>query len=85
MLRVIRLLPKDVVNQIAAGEIIHEPSSVLKELLENRIDANSTDIEIHILNGGKNLIQVIDNGKGMIREDAVNCYEKHATSKIESF
>ncbi|MGE9516188.1 MAG: DNA mismatch repair endonuclease MutL [Solitalea-like symbiont of Tyrophagus putrescentiae] len=85
MLRVIRLLPKDVVNQIAAGEIIHEPSSVLKELLENSIDANSTDIEIHILNGGKNLIQVIDNGKGMIREDAVNCYEKHATSKIESF
>ena len=79
---IIKILPSDVSNKIAAGEVVQRPSSVLKELLENSIDASSTRIQIIIKNAGKNLIQVIDNGKGMSRNDMHLSFIKHATSKI---
>jgi DNA mismatch repair protein MutL len=79
---IIKLLPEHVANQIAAGEVIQRPASVVKELLENAIDAGSTDIKLLIKEGGKTFIQVIDNGKGMSPSDARMCWERHATSKI---
>ena len=79
---IIKILPIDVSNKIAAGEVVQRPSSVLKELIENSIDANSTRIKIIIKDAGKNLIQVIDNGKGMSRNDMHLSFIKHATSKI---
>ena len=79
---IIKILPSDVSNKIAAGEVVQRPSSVLKELLENSIDASSTRIQIIIKDAGKNLIQVIDNGKGMSRNDMHLSFIKHATSKI---
>ena len=79
---IIKILPSDVSNKIAAGEVVQRPSSVLKELIENSIDANSTRIQIIIKDAGKNLIQVIDNGKGMSRNDMHLSFLKHATSKI---
>ncbi len=79
---VIRLLPDSVANQIAAGEVIQRPSSVVKELVENAIDAGATTISIAITNAGKTSIQVIDNGKGMSMTDARMAFERHATSKI---
>ena len=79
---IIKILPSDVSNKIAAGEVVQRPSSVLKELVENSIDANSTKIQIIIKDAGKNLIQVIDNGKGMSRNDMRLSFIKHATSKI---
>ena len=79
---IIKILPSDVSNKIAAGEVVQRPSSVLKELIENSIDANSTRIQIIIKDAGKNLIQVIDNGKGMSRNDMHLSFTKHATSKI---
>jgi len=79
---IIKILPSDVSNKIAAGEVVQRPSSVLKELIENSIDANSTRIQIIINDAGKNLIQVIDNGKGMSRNDMHLSFIKHATSKI---
>jgi DNA mismatch repair protein MutL len=79
---IIKLLPDHVANQIAAGEVIQRPASVVKELLENAIDAGSTDITLVIKEGGKTFIQVIDNGKGMSPSDARMCWERHATSKI---
>lgn len=79
---VIRLLPDSVANQIAAGEVIQRPSSVIKELVENSIDAGATEIEIVLLDAGRTLIQVIDNGKGMSQTDARLSFERHATSKI---
>jgi len=79
---IIKLLPEHVANQIAAGEVIQRPASVVKELLENAIDADSTDIKLIIREGGKTFIQVIDNGKGMSPSDARMCWERHATSKI---
>ena len=79
---IIKILPSDVSNKIAAGEVVQRPSSVLKELVENSIDANSTRIQIIIKDAGKNLIQVIDNGKGMSRNDMHLSFIKHATSKI---
>ena len=79
---IIKILPSDVSNKIAAGEVVQRPSSVLKELIENAIDANSTRIQIIIKDAGKNLIQVIDNGKGMSRNDMHLSFIKHATSKI---
>ena len=82
MTDIIKILPSDVSNKIAAGEVVQRPSSVLKELIENSIDANSTRIEIIIKDAGKNLIQVIDNGKGMSRNDMHLSFIKHATSKI---
>ena len=79
---IIKILPVDVSNKIAAGEVVQRPSSVLKELIENSIDADSTKIQIIIKDAGKNLIQVIDNGKGMSKNDMHLSFVKHATSKI---
>jgi DNA mismatch repair protein MutL len=79
---VIKLLPEHVANQIAAGEVIQRPASVVKELLDNAIDAGSTLVQLIIKEGGKTWIQVIDNGKGMSPTDARMCWERHATSKI---
>ena len=79
---IIKLLPDHVANQIAAGEVIQRPASVVKELLENSIDAGSTDIKLLIKEGGKTFIQIMDNGKGMSPTDARMCWERHATSKI---
>ena len=81
---IIHLLPDTVANQIAAGEVIQRPASVIKELVENAIDAGATDIQIIIKEAGRTLIQVIDNGKGMSETDARLCFERHATSKIQS-
>ena len=80
----IKILPPDLQNKIAAGEVIERPASIVKELIENAIDAESTDIKIDILYGGKRLIRVSDNGTGMDREDALLCFEKYATSKLLS-
>lgn len=80
----IALLPDHVANQIAAGEVVQRPASVVKELLENAIDAGATHIQLIIKDAGKSLIQVIDNGKGMNPFDARMCFERHATSKINT-
>ena len=82
MSSIIQLLPDHVANQIAAGEVVQRPASVVKELLENSIDAKATDIKLVIKDAGKTLIQVIDNGAGMSVTDARLCFERHATSKI---
>jgi DNA mismatch repair protein MutL len=82
MSSIIQLLPDHVANQIAAGEVVQRPASVVKELLENAVDANATDIKLIIKDAGKALVQVIDNGKGMNVTDARLCFERHATSKI---
>lgn len=79
---IIRLLPDAVANQIAAGEVVQRPASVVKELLENAIDAGATNIQLVVKDAGKTLIQVIDNGKGMSFNDARLCFERHATSKL---
>ena len=84
MIDVIHLLPDHVANQIAAGEVVQRPASVIKELLENSIDAGGTNIKILVKEAGKTLIQVTDNGKGMSTTDARLCFERHATSKINS-
>ncbi|MBN2236546.1 MAG: DNA mismatch repair endonuclease MutL [Bacteroidales bacterium] len=84
MADIIHLLPDSVANQIAAGEVIQRPASVVKELLENALDAGATEIVLIIKEAGKTLIQVVDNGKGMSSTDARLCFEKHATSKINS-
>jgi DNA mismatch repair protein MutL len=81
---IIHLLPDSVANQIAAGEVIQRPASVLKELVENSIDAGATFIQIVIKDAGRTLIQVIDNGKGMSETDARMAFERHATSKIKN-
>ncbi len=82
MSSIIQLLPDHVANQIAAGEVVQRPASVVKELLENAVDAQATDIKLIIKDAGKSLVQVIDNGKGMNAEDARLCFARHATSKI---
>jgi DNA mismatch repair protein MutL len=82
MSSIIQLLPDHVANQIAAGEVVQRPASVVKELLENAVDAKATDIKLIIKDAGKSLIQVIDNGSGMNVTDARMCFERHATSKI---
>jgi DNA mismatch repair protein MutL len=79
---IIQLLPDSVANQIAAGEVVQRPASVLKELVENSIDAGSTKIQVVVKDAGKTLLQVIDNGCGMSETDARMCFERHATSKI---
>ena len=81
---VIHLLPDHVANQIAAGEVVQRPASLIKELLENAIDAEATHIKVIIKEAGKTLVQVIDDGKGMSQTDARLCFERHATSKIAS-
>ncbi|MFN3481265.1 MAG: DNA mismatch repair endonuclease MutL, partial [Thermodesulfovibrionales bacterium] len=78
----IKVLPVELRNKIAAGEVIERPASVVKELIENSIDAGSTEIKIEILKAGKGLIKVTDNGTGMDREDALLCIQRHATSKL---
>jgi len=83
MTDIIQLLPDHVANQIAAGEVVQRPASVVKELLENAIDAGATNIKLIVKDAGKTLIQVIDNGKGMSVTDARMCFERHATSKIK--
>ncbi|MEL6810259.1 MAG: DNA mismatch repair endonuclease MutL [Bacteroidota bacterium] len=84
MADIIQLLPDHVANQIAAGEVVQRPASVVKELLENAIDAGATEVKLVVKDAGKTLIQVIDNGKGMSETDARLCFERHATSKIKS-
>ncbi|MCB9034253.1 MAG: DNA mismatch repair endonuclease MutL [Chitinophagales bacterium] len=81
---IIHLLPDSIANQIAAGEVIQRPASVVKELMENAIDAGAKNIQLIIKDAGKSLIQVIDDGKGMSEIDARMCFERHATSKIKS-
>jgi DNA mismatch repair protein MutL len=82
MSSIIQLLPDHVANQIAAGEVVQRPASVVKELLENAVDAKASDIKLIIKDAGKSLVQVIDNGSGMSVTDARLCFERHATSKI---
>ena len=84
MSSIIQLLPDHVANQIAAGEVVQRPASVVKELLENAVDAKATDIKLIIKDAGKALIQVVDNGVGMSVTDARLCFERHATSKIRN-
>lgn len=78
----VKVLPDAVANQIAAGEVVERPASVVKELLENSLDAGSNDIRIEIESGGRRLIRIIDNGIGMMRDDALLAFERHATSKL---
>lgn len=80
----VKVLPSNISNLIAAGEVIQRPSSAVKELMENSVDAGAKNISVNISNGGRTLIQVIDDGCGMGREDALLCFERHATSKIKS-
>lgn len=84
MTDVIQLLPDFVANQIAAGEVVQRPASVVKELLENAVDARAAKIELIVRDAGKNLIQVVDNGVGMSETDARMAFERHATSKIRT-
>ncbi|MDX1904296.1 MAG: DNA mismatch repair endonuclease MutL, partial [Thermonemataceae bacterium] len=84
MLDIVRLLPDSLANQIAAGEVVQRPSSVVKELLENAIDAEATQIQLIIKDAGKTLIQVVDDGIGMSETDARMSFERHATSKIKN-
>ena len=82
MAGIITRLPEHVANQIAAGEVVQRPASVVKELLENAVDAGATELSLVVKDSGKTLIQLIDNGSGMSGEDAQACFERHATSKI---
>ena len=84
MMNKIKVLSEEVANRIAAGEVIERPVSIVKELVENSIDAMATKIVVSIENGGKKLIKVIDNGIGMSEDDALMAFERHATSKIRS-
>ena len=78
----LQVLPPEISNMIAAGEVVQRPASVVKELMENAVDAGATQVSVVITDSGRTLIQVIDNGSGMSPEDAVLCFERHATSKI---
>lgn len=83
MSKLIQLLPDAVVNQIAAGEVIQRPASVVKELMDNAIDSGATSIKLIVKESGKTLIQVNDNGSGMSPLDARMCFERHATSRFD--
>jgi DNA mismatch repair protein MutL len=80
----IRVLSDQVANQIAAGEVVERPASVVKELLENSLDAGATRIRIEVEAGGRKLIRIVDNGHGMVRDDALLAFERHATSKLHT-
>src|SRR5437763_10667611 len=80
----IRILSDLVANQIAAGEVVERPASVVKELLENSLDAAATRIRIEVEAGGRKLIRIADNGHGMVRDDALLAFERHATSKLRT-
>ena len=78
----IRILPGNIANMIAAGEVVQRPSSVVKELMENAVDAGAGQVTVVLADAGRTLIQVIDNGCGMTPDEAVLCFDRHATSKI---
>src|ERR1700736_3404193 len=78
----IRVLADTVANKIAAGEVVERPASVVKELLENSLDAGANELRIEVESGGRRLIRVADNGCGMLRDDALLAFERHATSKL---
>src|SRR5438067_11697550 len=80
----IRVLPDHISNLIAAGEVVERPASVAKELVENAIDAGATRIVIDVESGGRRLLKITDDGEGMMRDDAVLAFERHATSKIST-
>ncbi len=80
----IKVLPDSLANQIAAGEVVERPSSVVKELLENALDAGARKITIEVEAGGKRLISIVDDGEGMTRDDAITAFERHATSKLRT-
>ncbi|MBQ5596641.1 MAG: ATP-binding protein, partial [Rikenellaceae bacterium] len=80
----IKLLPEVVANQIAAGEVVNRPSSVVKEMMENAIDAGASTVTVNFVDGGRDLIQIVDDGCGMSPTDARMAFDRHATSKIAS-
>lgn len=81
---IIKVMDTILANKIAAGEVVERCASVVKELVENSIDANSNDIKVELIESGVKMIRVTDNGKGMDKEDAVNCFLRHATSKLKT-
>jgi len=80
----LKILPRNIADMIAAGEVVQRPASVVKELMENAVDAGASDVKVIVTDAGRTLIQVIDNGSGMSPDDAVLCFERHATSKLSS-